>query len=376
MPAHPMAGGSDAEPAAKKPRTEPYVWLQVKGGASAFKICTAGLDDVSDLLEQVKEKVKPRLDHVPIDDLSLYQSVEAHSAGGKAIEVDQSLSALEGGATMSKALFVDYPAPSTAASSSQALPQPTVRSVKAPEFPALVPGKSLNVEGFRDFVVAGTTADRPLYLRKHLIDVHDAAVDALKKHRLVSLVGCPGVGKTWCGLLVAHTLQSQGVQTLHLTVRGKTAVAIINLSERKEYTVKQFDVFMLQQAITEAECQVCMLDVGGFLPQVSAEIFQGVRTLLEHQAFSKVNIMGMLSGHGEETITGKQSLCTMPTQRLVMWSWNAEEVDGLSKRMPGGLEEGAFAVCGGSVRHLFQVKTDQDAILRAVRNADARIALW
>jgi len=147
-------------------------------------------------------------------------------------------------------------------------------------------------------------------------------------------------------------------------------VAIINLSERKEYTVKQFDVFMLQQAITEAECQVCVLDVGGTLPQVSAEIFQGVRTLLEHQAFSKVNIMGMLSGHGEETITGKQCLCTMPTQRLVMWSWTAEEVDALSKRMPGGLEEGAFAVCGGSVRHLFQVKTDQDAILRAVSGLD------
>ena len=157
-----MAGGSDAEPTAKKPRTEPYVWLQAKGGASAFKICTAGLDDVSDLLEQVKEKVKPRLDHVPIDDLSLYQSVEAHSAGGKAIEVDQSLSALEGGATMSKALFVDYPAPSTAASSSQALPLPTVRSVKAPALPALVPNELLNVEGFRDFVVAGTTVDRPL----------------------------------------------------------------------------------------------------------------------------------------------------------------------------------------------------------------------
>ncbi|MFM7990364.1 MAG: hypothetical protein ACKPKO_64715, partial [Candidatus Fonsibacter sp.] len=135
-----MAGGNDAEAAAKKARTEPYVWLYVKGGASAIKICTAGLDDVSDLLRKVKEEEK--LD-VPSSSLSLYQSVRAHSAGGKAIAVDQSLSELEGGETMSKALFVDYPAPSTAASSSQALPQPqpTVRSVKAPELPALVPGE-------------------------------------------------------------------------------------------------------------------------------------------------------------------------------------------------------------------------------------------
>jgi len=169
---------------------------------------------------------------------------------------------------------------------------------------------------------------------------------------------------------VAHTLQSQGVQTLHLTVRREATVAIITLSERKEYTVKQFGFLMLYQAITEAKCEVCVLDVGGTLPLVSEDIFIGVRTLLEDKAFSNVNIMGIFSGYGEETITGKQCLSTMPTQRLVMWSWTAEEVDALSKRMPGGIEEGAFAVCGGSVRHLFEVKTDQDVILRAVKGMD------
>ena len=81
-----------------------------------------------------------------------------------------------------------------------------------------------------------TTTDRPLFLRKHLLNVRDKAVKALQSEiRLVSLVGCPGTGKTWCGWLVAYTLQKAVVKTLHLTVRNSDVTAIANFQVKKQY---------------------------------------------------------------------------------------------------------------------------------------------
>ena len=66
------------------------------------------------------------------------------------------------------------------------------------------------VEAFKHFVAPNTTTDRQLFLRKHLLNVHNKAVKTLQLEeiRLVSLVGCPGTAKTWCRWLVAYTLQN------------------------------------------------------------------------------------------------------------------------------------------------------------------------
>ena len=121
----------------------------------------------------------------------------------------------------------------------------------------------LDVEKFKDFVAPNTTADRPLFLRKHLLNVHNKAVEALQAEeiRLVSLVGCPGTGKTWCGWLVAYTLQQKGKKTLHLTIRNRDVTAIANFETKQQYEEVHWNGHMLKQVLRESECQVCIVDV-------------------------------------------------------------------------------------------------------------------
>ena len=75
---------------------------------------------------------------------------------------------------------------------------------------------------------------------KHLLDVRDVAVDVLSApvqedaKRLVSLVGCPGTGKTWCGWLVAHALQNKEKKTLHVTIRGKEVIVVSEFKKKKK----------------------------------------------------------------------------------------------------------------------------------------------
>ena len=79
--------------------------------------------------------------------------------------------------------------------------------------------------------------------------------------------------------------------------------------------------------------------------------------------------MELLSGHGQKTITGKQSNILVLTQSLVLWSWMEEKVQTLQAGMQKvGFEllPGAYAVCGGSVRHLFDPNADEKQILGAV----------
>ena len=105
--------------------------------------------------------------------------------------------------------------------------------VKLPELQEFKANEMLDVSGFRNFVAPNTTADRPLFLRKHLLNVHTKAVKTLtvEKIRFVSLVGCPGTGKTWCGWLVAYTLQKADTKTLHLTIRNTDVTAIADFKE-------------------------------------------------------------------------------------------------------------------------------------------------
>ena len=54
---------------------------------------------------------------------------------------------------------------------------------------------------------------------------------------------------------------------------------------------------------------------------------------MSHQKeFAHVKFMGLLSGHGQEKITGKQ-LPLQVIQKLVLWSWSEEEVTTLSTKL-------------------------------------------
>ena len=71
--------------------------------------------------------------------------------------------------------------------------------------------------------------------------------------RLVSLVGCPGTGKTWRGWLVAYTLQQAGKKTLHLTVRNSDVTAIANFEAKKQYKKVSRNENMLEQVLRESK---------------------------------------------------------------------------------------------------------------------------
>ena len=248
-----------------------------------------------------------------------------------------------------------------APSPTAALPKPTEADVQVPHLEVLEVNQLLDVSGFTKLclgwvqsfslgvvcvsvvfqllfgsvrLASNTEATRPVFLRKHLLDVHKVAVDVLSAtaekdaKRWVSLVGCPGTGKTWCGWLVAHALQKAGKCTLHVTIRGNEVIAVPEFKKKKSYEIADWNSFMLKQVLTENQCDVCIIDVGNKTPAESNYIFQGVRAILESSAepkpFPEVKFMGLVSGHGEETIVGKDGLGEC-TQRLVLWSWSEQE---------------------------------------------------
>ena len=229
-------------------------------------------------------------------------------------------------------------------------------------------------------LASNTEATRPIFLRKHLLDVHKVAVEVLSKSveedakRLVSLVGCPGTGKTWCSWLVAHALQARGRRTLHVTIRGNEVIVVSEFKKKKSYEIADWNYFMLKQVLTENQCDVCIIDVGNKTPAESNNIFQGVRTILESSAepkpFPTVKFMGLVSGHGEETIVGKDGLDEC-NQRLVLCSWSEREFNAYYEavKMDGKAEqlhEKAYGTCGGSVRYWFKTERDQAKLDRDV----------
>eukprot|EP00439_Symbiodinium_sp_Y106_P005008 s4866_g1.t1 len=80
--------------------------------------------------------------------------------------------------------------------------------------------------------------------------------------------------------------------------------------------------------------------------------------------------MGLLSGHGQEKITGKQ-LPLQVIQKLVLWSWSEEEVTTLSTKLKDAgskpPSDEAYKVCGGSARYLSRPDEDENRIREAVR---------
>ena len=222
-----------------------------------------------------------------------------------------------------------------------------------------------------------TEADKPIFLRKHLLEVHDVSVATLKDDgdkKLVSLVGCPGTGKTWCGWLVANTLQCKhNVQVLHLTIRGTDVIAIWASDGRyRKITYEKVDVWtsvMLGQVLNDSKCQVCIIDVGNLVSDDVKKIFRGVHSILEKD-FNVIKFMGLVSGHGQEDIVGTQSNILGMTQKLVLWSWFEHEFQAYCNAMKTTLpkvEADVYAVCGGSVRNCFRPKQDMSEIFDAVK---------
>ena len=147
----------------------------------------------------------------------------------------------------------------------------------------------------------------------------------------MSLVGCPGTGKTWCGWLVAYTLQQKGKKTLHLTIRNRDVTAIANFETKQQYEEVHWNGHMLKQVLRESECQVCIVDVSMNKPDAALDIFTGIQQLIERgrddKEFAGVKFMGLLSGHGQETITGKQ-LGLQVIQKLVASALELERRGG------------------------------------------------
>eukprot|EP00434_Breviolum_minutum_P035098 symbB.v1.2.031068.t1/scaffold3568.1/size55461/5 len=74
-----------------------------------------------------------------------------------------------------------------------ALPDPKCETIEVPKLNELKSGELLDVSSFKQLLAPNTEADRPIFLREHLMDVHKVAMDVLKSEgqekRLVSLVG-------------------------------------------------------------------------------------------------------------------------------------------------------------------------------------------
>ena len=217
-----------------------------------------------------------------------------------------------------------------------------------------------------------TEADKPIFLREHLLQVHDVSVATLKDNgdrKLVSLVGCPGTGKTWCGWLVANTLQCKHkVQVLHLTIRGTDVIAIWESDgQYQKSTYEEIGTWhpaMLTQLLKASQCQVCIIDVGNLLSDEVKKIFRGVHSILEKD-FNVIKFMGLVSGHGQEDIVGKQSNILGMTQKLVLWSWFEHEFQAYCNATK--MTADVYAICGGSVRNCFRPKQDMSEIFDAVK---------
>eukprot|EP00971_Amphidinium_carterae_P331771 6465544-Amphidinium_carterae.2 len=246
----------------------------------------------------------------------------------------------------------------------------------------------LDVSSFKLYVAATTEAHRPIYLHKHLLDVHDPAVEKLQeeKMQLVSLivaiglefnirvgvvVSPQGVGKTWCGWLVAHTLQkTKNVAMIHVAITGKILTTVAKQSEttfvKKVYMDATMSLNLLMSLVKDY--QVCILDVGDLDRQSGvSEVFRCMRSCIEHSS-ACAKFLALCSGHSEDLIHGTPNL--IKAAKLVMWSWTSDEVNGLSKLRSD--TEHAFAVCGGSVRYLFEQETDKIIIKETVRQLDQR----
>ena len=172
---------------------------------------------------------------------------------------------------------------------------------------------------------------------------------------------------------MAYTLQKTGVKTLHLTIRNTDVTAIANLETKKQYAKVSWNENMLEQVLRESECKVCIVDVSMDIADEATRIFIGIRQLIERneKEFADVKFMGLMSGHGQEKITGKQ-LDTEVLQKLVLWSWQEEEVANLLTRMskkegPELPSDDVYKVCGGSVRYLFRPEEDETRIREAVK---------
>ena len=188
----------------------------------------------------------------------------------------------------------------------------------------------------------------------------------------MSLVGCPGIGKTWCGWLVAYTLQQLKISTLHLTFRREKVSAVSNLSEKNTYEIPEKLIYTaFKKLINQSACAVCILDVGN-LPFATADhIFGCMQTLLEDTQGSKnINFMALHSGHGENVILGKLA-SEVERRTLVLWSWTRQEFEDLRATMEtqtgSAPSPEAYTVCGGSVRHLFRMDLDKEYIFKTAK---------
>ena len=129
---------------------------------------------------------------------------------------------------------------------------------------------------------------------------------------------------------------------------------------------------MLKQVLRESQCQVCIVDVSMNKPDAATDIFTGIPQLIERNEteFAGVKFMGLMSGHGQEKITGKQ-LPLQVIQKLVLWSWSEEEVTTLSTKLKDAgskpPSDEAYKVCGGSVRYLSRPDEDENRIGEAVK---------
>ena len=97
---------------------------------------------------------------------------------------------------------------------------------------------------------------------------------------------------------------------------------------------------MLDEVLNESKCKVCIIDVGNLPSPKVADIFRGVHSIIEEDS-NIIKFMGLVSGHGERDIIGKQSNTRRITQALVLWSWSEQE---------------SQAHCDGTLERLYKVK--------------------
>ena len=93
----------------RSPRREKYLWVKVKGGVGAIEINATGVRNVFALLEAVKDKVKPDLNAISLQNLQLFQSEEAKGGGSEALRPDLRVAEIAGGEELEKPLYVSFP---------------------------------------------------------------------------------------------------------------------------------------------------------------------------------------------------------------------------------------------------------------------------
>ena len=104
----------------RSPRREKYLWVKVKGGVGAIEINATGVRNVFALLEAVKDKVKPDMNAISLQNLQLFQSEEAKGGGSEALRPGVPLADLKGGGNDDNPLYVFYPDMNPDSTASQA----------------------------------------------------------------------------------------------------------------------------------------------------------------------------------------------------------------------------------------------------------------